>query len=169
MEYEIKKFSDLEYAMQNDVANKVAAYTNGELGEIPQMLPVQPEDVFKKFVGFVALHETTFAGFVGSADPIEWAGLLMPEVGSLWVPKEFRNHGVANSLVRTISDYLLGEGLQPFAFVNPKSNSIFNRNGYLDAVNGEIPDSAFGLCKGCKHKPANGCCDRVVIYTGAKG
>jgi N-acetylglutamate synthase-like GNAT family acetyltransferase len=167
MDFEIVKFSELEIAMQNDVALNVAAYTNGQLGEIPQMLPVQPEDVFNKYVGFVALQDKSFIGFVGSAEPIEWAGMLMPEVGTLLVQKEYRMHGVANSLVRVISDYLLGEGLQPFAFCNSKSNSIFRRNGYLDAVNGEIPDSAFGLCTGCKNKPATGCCDRVVIYTGA--
>ncbi len=169
MDFEIQKFSEVGHNLQIATAHLVAAYTNGELGDMPQMLPVSPEEIFNKHVGFIALSNDSFAGYVGAANPIEWGGHLMSEVGSLWVPDVFRKHGVANSLVQTMSEYLLEQSLLPFAFCNSKSNSIFKRNGYLDAVNGEIPDSAFGLCTGCKNKPANGCCDRVVIYTGEIG
>jgi hypothetical protein len=48
MNVEILNFSNLPSKEQHVVADLVSRFTNGKSGEIPQMLPVTPEEVMTK-------------------------------------------------------------------------------------------------------------------------
>ena len=168
MNLEIQSFNLLSSATQADVAELLSAYTNGQLGETPQMLPVTEEVVHSKYAGFVALQAGELAGYIGAAQPEEWNGVSMPEVGSLWVPKQFRKRGIAHKLLSAISTQLVEDGVVPYAFCNSLSEVIFKQTGYEDALPTEVPPSAFSLCAACPMKPAQGCCDKVVIFSGER-
>lgn len=167
MEITLQPFDSLPPGVQEDVAAQVAAYTLGGCGETPQMLPVQPEAIFGKQLGVVAMDGTALAGYVGATAPQEHGGLAMTEVGTLWVPKAYRQQRVAMGLVAVISAGLADAGQTPYAFCNPQSRPVFTQSGYSEATPDEIPESAFGLCADCPMKPlAGGCCDTPMIMKG---
>lgn len=164
-------FEDLTERNQKEIATYIAEYTNGNLDEVPQMLPVTSDDVYAKHLGFVTLATTesaedTFAGYVGASCPQEWQGQQMCEVGTLWVPQNFRKQGIAHGLVSAISQALVVQQKLPFAFCNPKSKPVFMQVGYVEAEVADLPPSAFGECAKCPVRPTNGCCDELFIYGG---
>jgi ribosomal protein S18 acetylase RimI-like enzyme len=164
---EISEFEDLADKTKQEVSEAVAAFTNGQLGEQPQMLPVSPEDIYKKYAGFVAFIQGVFAGYIGAAGPEEFKGKPMAEAGSLWVPKEYRGLGIAHKLVGTVSNHLISGGILPYAFCNPLSEKIFEDNNYVQSLSSEIPESALTDCADCPMKPSDGsCCDSILIYGG---
>lgn len=167
MSLEIYNWNELPPATQEGVANLVAAYTQGNLDESPQMLPVTKEEVFAKFAGAVAYAGEAFGGYVAAAQPLSHAGSEMTEVGSLWVPFSQRGQGVAHRLVQYLSQHLYGQGKIPYAFCNPLSIGVFLNSGYTEAGVADIPALAFTLCAYCPKKPVTGCCDTTVVYRGA--
>ncbi len=167
MSLEIQLFSELPEPLAVQTADILSAYTKGELGEVPQMLPVEPTDIRNKYMGFVALQAGAVAGYVGAMTPEIWNGKPMVEVGSLLVLPEHRKQGIAHKLVAVVTKSLTAEGDIPYAFCNPKSKTIFADAGYINAAYGEVPQSAFSLCSTCPAKPVNGCCDEVMILKGS--
>lgn len=168
MNLELHDFNNLPALLQEDVAEHVSAYTNGKAGEQPQMLPLSPEAILSKHMGIVAFSDDTFAGYIGAAIPENHNGVMMPEVGSLWVPETFRKQGIAHKLVKIISGKLIAIDELPYAFCNPLSSTIFTNLGYSRAAVEEVPSVAFTLCMDCPKKPASGCCDTVFVFRGTK-
>lgn len=164
MSVNIEQFTNLEPDFQKYVAELVCSYTNGEQGEKPQMLPMEESGIFAKHVALVALNGDQFAGFISASKPEGWQRHDMSEVGSLWVPKKFRGRGYAHELVGTISESLVREKIEPYAFVNLLSSPIFRSLGYTAARCFEVPSSAFDLCENCPSKPNKGCCDQPLVY-----
>jgi hypothetical protein len=123
--------------------------------------------VLTRHMGFVAMVNDVFAGYVGSKEPDIHNGYIMPEVGSLWVPKEYRKHGIAHKLVSVITDVIISNGELPYAFCNPLSKVIFRESGYNNANDQDIPAVAFGTRVNCKSGPiGNRCCDKLMLYKG---
>jgi hypothetical protein len=168
MSLEIRNWCDLPTDSQNYTASLVASYTQGELHETPQMLPVSKQEIFAKFAGAIAFIDDTFCGYIAAAQPLTHGGLVMSEVGSLWVPFKDRGQGIAHQLVTYISQSMHKEGTIPYAFCNPLSLGIFKSSGYAEAVAEAIPIQAFGLCASCPMKPKVGCCDTTLLYSGEK-
>ena len=166
MNLELHNFNNLAANEQQDVAERISAYTKGFLGEQPQMLPVEAEAVLGKHMGVVALFGQEFAGYIGATEPDTHNGAKMPEVGSLWVPEAFRNQGIAKKLVKVISADLLALDELPYAFCNPLSLPIFIKAGYEQAGTEEVPPVALTLCKVCPKRPPTGCCDTLLILKG---
>lgn len=166
MSVDIQLFSKLQVLKKMEVAQLLSDYTNGKLGEIPQMLPVSVSDIRSKHVGIVALQSGNTVGYVGAITPESWQGKPMAEVGSLMVLPAFRKQGVAHTLVAAISKELVKSGVVPYAFCNPASKPIFEQTGYALAATAAVPASAFSACGKCPMQPANGCCDQVLVYGG---
>jgi predicted GNAT family acetyltransferase len=166
MNLEIYNWNSLPEHSQYTIANLVALYTQGELGEKPQMLPLTTEDVWGKFTGAVAMTGEEFMGYVAAAKPTTHLGYKMSEVGSLWVPSEHRGQGVAHELVQKVSQDVQAKSVTPFAFCNPLSLGVFLGSNYVEAKAEEIPPDSFGLCSGCPMQPKSGCCDTTVLYKG---
>jgi hypothetical protein len=167
MSVEYYFFNSLLVPKQEEVADMVSAYTTGQLGEKPQMLPVKPAEIWKKHVGVVALEDEVFMGYIGATEPQQHNGLMMPEVGSLWVPKQHRNKGVAHGLISVVSRSLRELQNTPYAFCNPLSKPIFERSGYIEAAADSVPSSAFSACGPCPMKlDLGGCCDEVLVFVG---
>ncbi|HSX33598.1 MAG TPA: GNAT family N-acetyltransferase [Candidatus Saccharimonadales bacterium] len=168
LDIEIVPFTSLPEATQEQVARLLAAYTNGQLGELPQMLPVSAADIYAKHAGFTALHgpSSALVGYVGALPPALWNGQPMCEVGSLWVSPSFRKQGIAHAAVRTITAHLLAAHELPYAFCNPLSEPIFEQSGYREASSADVPSSALSACSTCPLQPAHGCCDKILVYGG---
>lgn len=170
MEFEIKLFSLLEPVQQQSVAQWVSDFTNGLLGELPQMLPVSVEDIYAKYIGFAAFYNDDPIGYIGATDPVPWRYAEMSEVGSLVVDRQYRGHGTGGKLIKRISTELTIKEKLPYAFTNPKSHPIFKLSAYAAACFLEIPDLAFDACSECpskKNLAANEiCCDVLMIYKG---
>lgn len=164
MSIEIYSWDDLPDDSKENVANLVSSYTQRELGEKPQMLPITPQEVFAKFTGATAMTGRVFAGYIAASKPIAHAGSKMSEIGSLWVPKGFRGQGIAHKLVKHISTNVSKKSVTPFSFCNPLSLGVFLDSDYRQAAQEEIPAESFGLCANCPAKPGTGCCDTTVIY-----
>jgi len=169
MSLEFHKFSDLPSHKQLEIAQSISDYTKGKLGEKPQMLKAELPDIFHKYMGFIALHDNVFAGYIGATQPEIHNEVTMSEVGTLWVPIEHRNIGIARVLVSIVTTKLLTESITPYVFCNPLSEGIFRHEIYTDAQNHEVPPAAFIACNGCEMKPnnSNSCCDKVLIFKGA--
>jgi N-acetylglutamate synthase-like GNAT family acetyltransferase len=167
MTTETLPFNELPHSMQLSVAEQVSNYTNGLTGEKPQMLPATPQEIYNKHAGFIALSDGEFAGYIGATQPVVWNNTPMPEVGAFWVPKEFRGQGNGHKLVAAISQALKQAGELPYALANSVSEPIFTAQGYTAAQSHEVPTSAFDLCGNCPFKPALGCCDQPMVFTGA--
>lgn len=165
---EIVSFEDCNAEKQELIANTISQYTNGMLEESPQMLPVTPEEVFKKTLGYVAISDNHFAGYVSASMSLHWRNQKMTEVGTLWVPQEYRKRGIAHNLVGLVTKKVNTLGLVPYAFCNSLSESVFKDSGYEVSGACSVPVSAFDLCKGCPKKPTSGCCDKIMIAKGAK-
>lgn len=166
MNIEIVKFNDVGEGFQHSIANQTSLYTSGFTEEKPQMLAISPEDIFKKYMGYVAVSGDEFCGYIGSSLPQRWNNSSMSEVGTLWVPKAHRNQGLAHELVKKISGSLVEEKVSPYAFCNSLSESIFLDSGFQETTSNNIPPSAFDLCAFCPKKENDGCCDKMVIYQG---
>jgi len=167
MSLEYKNFAGLPATQQEEIAALVSSYTKGLLGEIPQMLPVEPEDLWNKQLGYVALADQAFAGYIGASPPEVNNGSLMAEVGTLWVPLEHRKKGIAHQLINVISQDLHLGGQLPYAFGNKLSQPIFEILGYQAAPDTAVPPSALGACALCPAKPdQGGCCDTILVFEG---
>ncbi len=162
-------FNCLPEGKQHEVAQLVSDYTNGKLGEKPQMLPIEPAMVWQKHLGVVALHEEAFSGFIGATTPEKHNGNTMPEVGSLWVPAEHRQKGIAHKLIQVVTKLLNQQGHTPYAFCNSLSQAIFEQSDYAEVETGEVPACALSACTACPMKPSNGgCCDNILLFKGGK-
>jgi N-acetylglutamate synthase-like GNAT family acetyltransferase len=173
MKYEIVKTNDLCKNKKLEIVDLVSSYTNGLLGEVPQMLPVSEKELEDSFMAFVALEQETgnlkLAGYVRALDPVEHLGLSMSEAGTLWVPAEYRRMGIGLALGRTIINAILADGHLPYVFGNEKSSGLFKQTGCVTANFEQIPAIAFEACNGCSSKPSGGgCCDEMLIYCGEK-
>ncbi len=166
MEFEIINFKDLPEKTQLSIASHVSSFTNGQMGEIPQMLPISIEEVFNKYDIDIGLYKSKFAGVIAANQLIEWNGLEMSELGTLIVDKEYRNHGFGFNLVEHMSSKLADQNIGSYAFCNHNSLPIFKKAGFVVAQTCEIPDEAFELCQSCPALPKSGCCDTTVIYLG---
>ena len=166
MNVETIKFTTLDALTQQYVAGQVSDFTNGRLGEQPQMLPVTPEDIISRHCGVVAMSENIFCGYIGAESPDSYKGNNMSEVGTLWVPDSFRHQKIASRLVKAATEEVASKGSVPYAFCNPLSLTVFTRSGYDPAEAAEIPAVAFNACKDCPVKPMSGCCDTTVVYKG---
>lgn len=164
MNVETVKFTTLDAWTQLYVANQVSDFTNGRSNEQPQMLPVAPEDIISRHCGVVAMSESTFCGYIGAEPPDFYNGDNMSEVGTLWVPDDFRRQNIAGRLVEAATEEVVSEGSVPYAFCNSLSLPVFIRSGYDPVEAEEIPAAAFNACKDCPAKPMSGCCDTVAIY-----
>jgi N-acetylglutamate synthase-like GNAT family acetyltransferase len=166
MSLDIYKFSELAQDQQYFVASYVSAFTNAKLGETPQMLKVSEVDILNKYAAYVAFNESVFSGYVGATEPLQHNDGMMVEVGNLIVLPEFRRQGIAHKLVEAMTSKLAKAGELPYAFCNSLSLPIFESAGYINVTSEAIPPAAFCLCNSCRKKPASGCCDSMLIFTG---
>ena len=166
MNIELYNWEELNPSNQIEIAALVSSYTNGDLYENPQMLPVSTQEIFAKHMGVVAMTGNVFTGYVSSTIPMTHEGKDMSEVGSLWVPAAHQRQGIAHKLVETISLAIYRADVIPYAFCNPSSKPVFLDSKFSDASYETIPPKAFVLCANCPKKPLNGCCDSTVIYNG---
>lgn len=166
MNFSIHEFGDLHPNAQVSIAEQVSEYTNGKLGEIPQMLPVSPQTVMQKRLGVVALHKGKLAGYVGATNPIAYSTTEMLEVGSLWVPDRYRENGIAHALVGSITSTLVRKQYLPYAFCNTLSLPIFKSAGYDEVCSKSVPTCALEACSTCPMKPKTDCCDTIMMYGG---
>ncbi|HEY4963169.1 MAG TPA: GNAT family N-acetyltransferase [Candidatus Saccharimonadales bacterium] len=167
MSLEFNNFDDLDGELKSKVAEWVSEYTQGKMDETPQMLPIAEEDVYKKHLGVAAFIDEEFSGYIAAIDPESHNGNLMSEVGSLCVPKEFRNMGIGGKLIHVITGHLVSAQIHPYAFTNPLSTPLFMVEDYLKAESALIPPSALRACLSCPMKPeCDGCCDNILIYGG---
>ncbi len=168
MSLKLEIFCSLPFGKQEEFAEQISDYTQGKLDGSPQMLPVSPLDIHQKYVGVVALEGDIFAGYIAAIQPEDHNGQLMSEVGTLWVPTEHRNKGIAHRLVGSITKSLMAIDTQPYALCNPLSEGIFKGTDYVEGTAGDIPPSAISLCGNCPAKPVGGgCCDKILLYKGA--
>lgn len=158
---EIIVFGRLPVDTQDEFARKIAQYTNGLEGEQPQMLPVEPDDVRQR-LGLVALYNKEFAGYISATDPIEHNGSSMSEVGTLWVPRQYRGQKIATMLGVCMNVLLEKDGVTPYVFCNPLSNGVFTGIGFVPATGDDLPSGAFDACAICPVRPATGCCDVIL-------
>jgi N-acetylglutamate synthase-like GNAT family acetyltransferase len=166
MEIVYKEFENLTKKLQYQVAQATEDYTFGRTEEIPQMLPTTKEEVFAKYLGYIAFSGDNFAGYIAAIKPVVWRGREMTEVGSLWVPSGFRSQGIAHNLVGLISGKLTEASILPYAFCNRLSLPIFESSGYKPAKDANFPPEAHAACQTCPTKPRQGCCDEKMIYIG---
>lgn len=168
MSYEIHNMETLSSGCQQDIADQVSEYTKGNMGEKPQMLPVDPSDVLDKFVGYAALENGQLAGYMGAVTPEEHNLVVMSEVGTLWVPEQYRGQGIAHALINIVTADVVGKGIKTYAFCNPLSQSIFEERGYEITGLESVPATALSACGTCPKKKSlkKGCCDTILIYTG---
>ena len=166
MSLEYIPFPELPPNEQEAIAQEIADYTQGKTGEIPQMLPVTPEEIFGKYAGWVALQNSEFAGYVGATDPEEWQEQQMSEVGTLWVPKAHQKQGIGHGLLGNITQDLTDQLIVPYGFGNKFSLQLFIDSLYTVADATAVPASALTLCVKCPAKPSAGCCDTIVVFRG---
>jgi N-acetylglutamate synthase-like GNAT family acetyltransferase len=167
MSYEIHNMETLLSGFQLDIADQVSQYTKGNMGEKPQMLPVGPSDVLDKFIGYAALENGQLAGYMGAVTPEEHNLVGMSEVGTLWVPEQYRGQGIAHALIDIVTADVVGKDLKAYAFCNPLSQSIFEERGYAITGPESVPATALSACSTCPMKSLKkGCCDTILIYTG---
>lgn len=159
---EILTFGELPVDTQDELAKKISHYTNGLAGEQPQMLPVELEEVLGR-VGQVAFWDQEFAGYIAALDPISHKSQLMCEVGTLWVPTEYRGRKIATALSLRISSLLEQSDTTPYVFCNPLSRGVFMAAGFTVAACSDVPPVAFDACAACPSKPVAGCCDTVLV------
>lgn len=172
MNIAIENLQTFSHETQAKTAELIAQYTSGNTGEALQMLPVSTKDVFAKYACYVAHNvsgeDPEFAGFIGALEPEAYMDKQLSEVGTLYVPKDFRKLGIATRLVVAITSDLEEKGITPFAFANPGSLPIFEASGYSLAMPDQLPSSVFLPCQSCPKLPINGgCCDVQLIKTGA--
>lgn len=169
-EVALKTFDLLSSEDQQKTAEIIShATTQPDInGELPQMLPMNPCDLYKKFMGLVASVDGEFAGFIGASTPISHEGQAMSEVGSLWVESGLRQHGIGGLLVNAASHLLQLENIRAYAFCNPHSIGLFARNQYTPATLLDVPQEAGSLCAQCPmlgaRKLGVECCDTVMVY-----
>lgn len=166
MNFNIHEFGGLHFDMQASIAEQVSEYTSGNMGETPQMLPITAEAVMQKHLGVVALHNDVLAGYVGATNPIFHIGTPMLEVGSLWVPGEYRKQGIAHMLIDAITSKLIENNYLPYAFCNSLSLPIFKNIGYFETCSKSVPSCAIEACFECPMKPKTDCCDTILVYSG---
>ena len=167
MSFEIHIFEDLPLETQQYVANQVSDYTNGKLGEQPQMVPQQPEEIFGRQVGIIALNKGLLAGYIGAKNPEFHNGCNMSAVGSLCVFSEYRNNGLARTLIGVITIGLVELNQKPYARGNKNSMGIFKQIGYVHAHAQDVPPSALDACKICPNKPVDSDhCDNILVFRG---
>ena len=82
MSIEITNLNNFNPVDQQMFASYVSAFTNGELGEVPQMMPVTPDEVFQKQLAFVLHEGATPHGFIAASQSDMWHGSAMTEVGT---------------------------------------------------------------------------------------
>lgn len=140
MSFQISDFGSLNRFEKWSVAEQVALATSGGLdGESLEILPVDGRDILAKQLGFVASVQGEMVGYIGADGPLVHDGTYMAKVGSLWVAKSARRLGIATSLVADISTRLVLEGQTPYAVCNPQSKGAFERSGYLQVPDYEVP------------------------------
>lgn len=180
--------------MSEDQQSIVATWLHERTEEVTNMLTVAAEDVAQKHLGIVALRhlkdeEWEIAGYVGAMEPEERDGKQMSEVGSLYVEASYRKHEVlvgtttpegkqdrelmriSKALCHYATVALEAKGIQPYAFCNEGSCSIFEALGYEERGLGDVPQAAGVLCKkSCdfydKCHPDK-CCDKIMVKQAA--
>jgi N-acetylglutamate synthase-like GNAT family acetyltransferase len=169
MNFEISEFRNLDKNYQQGIAFLVSEYTKGNLGEKPKMLPIRVDEVYKKFEAYTVIAEGQFAGFIGAASPLPHNSFDMCEVGTLWVPKNYRGNKIAHALIGAITNKLVSVNTVPYSFANTLSYPIFIDMDYEEVVSSEIPTDAFNGCTICPDyllPRETICCDRTMIYKG---
>lgn len=165
---ELRVFDHLTYERRLEIARALAAATTSSAEQPLQMLPITPEEVYAKYKGVVALVDGQFGGYVGAMQPLEHGVRTMSEVGSLWVPGEFRRHGIGTALTKSVSRLIQLDGITPYAFCNPSSKGIFDASGYRERTLRDVPEEAGSLCARCPKLGARvlgvECCDTVMVY-----
>ena len=148
MNIDVKQLSvefleDVDPAKQQKIANLVAVLSHSQLSEKQRIIPLSPEDVFQKYIAMVALWEGEFMGFVGASDPIPHEQTLLCKVGSLIVPPGYQGQGIGSELIWDVTEQLISEGKDPYAFANPVSLKAFTKIGYVPATDGQLPIGEF--------------------------
>lgn len=133
----IHHFNELPTDQQLDIAELVSHETKSLHGAEQKIIPIDPEDVFLKDIGMVALRNNTLLGYI-AASRSDLDGRFT-KVGSLVVPSQFQGLGVGNELISAITKEVVQFGSTPFAFCNQNSQSCFAETGYTGALPEELP------------------------------
>lgn len=163
----IYSFNQLPATRRFEMAKSISDYSKGLGGEDLQMLPVEPEDVYAKYVGSVAISKKEFAGYCGASLPEVAYGKTFSEVGTLFVVKKYRKSGLGLMLAESITKELINDDIEPYVFANSSSIGIFKKLGYMATPGHRLPPGIFEPCAKCPKNPVNkGCCDTVLAKEG---
>lgn len=142
---QIEAFSSVERVK---FAMAAAAYSTSAEAQEEGILPVTVKEINAAEIVIFGVVNKMFAGFVrtkeffSADDPLEEEDTTFVQIGSLFVPKDFRGLGIAHELIEVATDAVVGIGGIPYAFVNDTSRIIFEDQGYRPTIPGELPSEA---------------------------
>ena len=153
MSNKLYDLQELEYQQRTAVISWVSEQSKSQAAAEHRIVPVEPEDIRGKYMGFVAIDSSTtfmggairmeFAGYVGAGRPTFNAeGQRLAQVGTLIVPERHRGYGVAHWLVNKVTNELVREDIKPFAFCNPASERAFRASSYVETTLDALPPAA---------------------------
>lgn len=132
-----------------------------------QMLALTAADLathVRSWGAFVPNRSGKLVGYI--AETRNYRAGTIVEMGALVVHREYRNNGIARALINiATAETLKYSDVQPIAFCNGLSTSLFLAEEYGLAKNGCIPNEAYDFCADCRKKPTHKkCCDLVLYY-----
>lgn len=144
-EMPIEIFEALSPKEQHKTANLISVLSKSNNSAERKVAPVEPEDIFLKYFGIVAMHNGEFAGYIAASQPTWHDNVLMCKVGSLVVAPLLQQRGIGSVLVEEMTESLLTEVKVPFAFCSDYSIKAFLRAGYIPALDIDIPEGETSL------------------------
>ena len=137
-----------------------------------QMLPLTEEKMLSNTLACVALWKGDVIGY--AAQTAYYPASKTAEVGSLIVDPLHRGNGIGSELIRRTTALIVVSGAHGsqdindiMAFCNPKSASIFKKQGFTHVSLTEVPPESLFECAKCPKKcffPLGECCDKAYIY-----
>ena len=138
MNIELRTFKGLPDYLQEQYASEIAAETQSKFEAEQKIVPIEPEAVLQREIGLVAVHNNVLVGYVGATKLND----THTQIGTLLVSEQNQGSGIGAMLVSDITERVTKDGLQPYAFCNPNSQSSFEKAGYVPALPGELPAEA---------------------------
>lgn len=135
MSIELYEFTGLPDALQEQFAEEISAETNSQFGAEQKIVPVTKKAILQRGIGFVALEDEVFAGYVGAINMRNGYA----KVGTLVVPEQYQGSGTGTSLIAHATKQVVSVNLQPFALSNSNSQPGFEKVGYVAALPGKLP------------------------------
>lgn len=153
-----------------ELINRIVSLSTKE-----SMIPVTKDTIQRHHLGHIALlrtnEDTIFAGYGAITHVYSSAAV---EFGALLVDPAFRGHGIASRILAKVHEAATEAWPQAeiFAFSNPTSRSIFEKNGGLPITNPDaMPPEVWKVCEACVNyqecvvELGKRCCGRIFDIT----